>query len=670
MSRPTDGGTRLHSTGAVPRPRHPSGRPTITPIKPRVAADDEVPRATRSLYGSASGSNAAGSKVGEWISKAAAPHPPARAAAATESNVANDTDEESDGGYNAPDDMNETWEMEAAEEMASDMWLDELEFRMAKVYERVGRQQQQWAEKMQQSKGAADEGMGMTKAFEEDLVSDQKAWMQELEQEIARVYEGMGKVPTPQTPDGASTAKTSKRASPPKATRTPDVVAPENEAPSGSVSNLVDGLESLRAVAEAEEERAREEAVARSRQEAAQKRSAVEAAEDEARAAAIARSRKEAEEQRLEARMRKNKAQAAQDLRKNQAQRVHDLREQAKDDEKKAADKQKAVTDICDRLVAKVKNKSFPAVLETFGIKVNREDCEGKRIPEAEALAKAYKKAMVKFHPDRAQQRGLGEAALMEAEETYKLLQNLYENYRRKATPASSSGSSSAGARSGPGRAEPRQRHYGQRPGAAPGGVPRPRKPSGGRGGYAAGGAGSAQQQKRPGSASTAREQRAKDNERYKPDWQKRAEAAAREHGRPKEHREDSKFTGASGGYRESPGAGQAPSQDANGRQARQDSLHARTRYRHKNADGSGDGDGDARGAELRREVERRPRARRVAEQSLRELVRRQRLWFRNAREKQQLRDILFSKAMKGKSWSGTDEQALQQFIGTLRSYS
>lgn len=676
MSRPTDGGTRLHSTGAVPRPRHPSGRPTITPIKPRVVADDEVPRATRSLYGSASGSNAAGCKVGEWISKAAAPRPPARAAVATESDArqsaGNDTDEEPDEGYNAPDDLNETWEMEAAEEMASDMWLDELEFRMAKVYERVGRQQQQWAEKMRQNKGAADEGLGMTKAFEEDLVSDQKAWMQELEQEIARVYEGMGKVPPPQTPDGAHTAKISspERASPLKATGTPDIVAP-SKAPSGSVSNLVDGLESLRAVAEAEEDRAREEAVARSRQEAAQKRSAIEVAEDEARAAAIARSRKEAEEQRLEARMRKNKAQAAQDLRKNQAQRVHDLREQAKDDEKRAVDKQKAVSDICDRLAAKVKNKSFPAVLELFGIKVNREDCEGKRIPEAEALAKAYKKAMVKFHPDRAQQRGLGEAAQMEAEETYKLLQNLYENYRRKATPASSTGSgtgSSAGTRTGPGRAGPRQGHYGQRAGAAPGGAPRPRKPSGGRGGHAAGGAGSAQQQKRPGSASTAREQRAKDNERYKPDWQKRAEAAAREHGRPKEHREDSKFTGASAGYRESPGAGQAPSQDANGRQARQDSLHARSRYRHKNADGGGDGDGHA--AELRREVERRPRARRVAEQSLRELVRRQRLWFRNAREKQQLRDILFSKAMNGKSWSGTDEQALQQFIGTLRSYT
>lgn len=678
MSRPTDGGTRLHPTGAVPRPRHPSGGPRITPIKPRAATDEEVPRATTSLY---SRNNARGPKAAGRSNNGA----PVRSA--TDYSVKrpkddqHDSDDEPDAGYNAPDDMNETWEMEAAEEMASDMWLDELEFRMAKVYERVGRQQQQWAEKIQETKGTADDGMGMTQAFEEDLVNDQKAWMQELEQEIARVYEGMGKVPPPQTPHRTSPIKEmSSSGSDSTATlgsETNSLSSHKGDAPSGSVSNLVDGLESLRAVAEAEEERARQEAAVRSRQEADQARSAAAAAEDEARAAAIARSRKEAEEQRLEARMRKNKAQAAQDLRKNQAQRVHDLREQAKDEEKKAVDKQRAVSDICDRLAAKVKNKSFSAVLETFGIKVNREDGEGKRIPEAEAMAKAYKKAMVKFHPDRAQQRGLGEAAQMEAEETYKLLQNLYENYRRKPSPPSGSSGRSGnggGARTGQGKAGARQGHYGQRPGAAAGaGAARPRKPSGGsanRGGYAAGGGGSAQQQKRPGSASAARDQRAKDNERYKPDWQKRAEAAARENARPKEHRDDAKFTGA---YRASPGtgpAGQGSPQDANGRQAKQDSLHARTRYRHKETSGDDDADSDDRSAQLRREVERRPRARRVAEQSLRELVRRQRLWFRNAREKQQLRDILFSKAMKGKSWSSVDEQSLQQFIGTLRSYS
>ena len=688
MTHPTDVGTRLHPTGAMPRPRHPSGRPTITPIKTR-DTDEEVPRATRSLYGSSSssgGGKAAGAKLGEWINKGT---PARKAAPRTPEPKYSDSDtDEPDARFSAPVDMNETWEAEAAEEMASDMWLDELELRMAQVYERVGRQQQQYAENLQRKKtGAGEDDMGMTNAFEQDLVNDQQAWMQELEREIASVYEGMGKAPPPVATDGVSPATTpadepspehaaaaayeAKHSSTPQRKAPAAAAAPPPEAASGSVSNLVDGLESLRAVAEAEEERARDEAVARSRNEADQRRSEIEAAEDEARAAAIARSRKEAEEQRLEARMRKNKAQAAQDLRKNQAQRVHDLREQAKGEEAKAVDKQKAVSEICDRLAAKVKNKSFPAVLESFGIKVNREDCEGKRIPEAEALAKAYKKAMVKFHPDRAQQRGLGEAAQMEAEETYKVIQNLYENYRRKASPTASSSSSGSGsgsgsARSGAGRGNPRQGHYGQRAGGG-GSDPRPRKPSGGgaQRGYADGGGGGPQRQKRPGSANTAREQRAQDNERYKPDWQKRAEAAAREHARPKEHRDDSKFTGAGGGSG-APGSGAG--QDAGGRQAKQDAAHARARYQHKS---SSDGDGDSRGAELRREVERRPKARRVAEQSLRELVRRQRLWFRNAREKQQLRDILFSKAMKGKAgWTNTDEQTLQQFIGTLRSYS
>ena len=100
---------------------------------------------------------------------------------------------------------------------------------------------------------------------------------------------------------------------------------------------------------------------------------------------------------------------------------------------------------------------------------------------------------------------------------------------------------------------------------------------------------------------------------------------------------------------------------EGGGRQAKQDAAHNRARYRHAKAED---------GAELRREVERRPRARRVAEQALRELVRRDRLWFRNAREKQQLRDILFAKAMKGGKWAASDEQQLQAFVGTLRAYT
>lgn len=111
--------------------------------------------------------------------------------------------------------------------------------------------------------------------------------------------------------------------------------------------------------------------------------------------------------------------------------RVRVLREQVEADRQKAAERQRARAEICDLLQAKVGKKSFPAVLEAFGVQIQREDAEGEQIAEKEAIAKAYKKAMVKYHPDRAQQRGLREAEQVEAEETYKLLQNLYENYTR-----------------------------------------------------------------------------------------------------------------------------------------------------------------------------------------------------------------------------------------------
>lgn len=111
--------------------------------------------------------------------------------------------------------------------------------------------------------------------------------------------------------------------------------------------------------------------------------------------------------------------------------RVRVLREQVEADRQKAAERQRARAEICDLLKAKVAKKSFPAVLEAFGVQIRREDAEGEQIAEKEAIAKAYKKAMVKYHPDRAQQRGLSEAEQVEAEETYKLLQNLYENYTR-----------------------------------------------------------------------------------------------------------------------------------------------------------------------------------------------------------------------------------------------
>jgi hypothetical protein len=68
--------------------------------------------------------------------------------------------------------------------------------------------------------------------------------------------------------------------------------------------------------------------------------------------------------------------------------------------------------------------------------------------------------------------------------------------------------------------------------------------------------------------------------------------------------------------------------------------------------------------------VEQRPRARRLAEKVLRNEVRVRRIWFRNEREKQQLRDLLFAQAMRGREWSEREQTALAVFLSTLRCYS
>ena len=42
-------------------------------------------------------------------------------------------------------------------------------------------------------------------------------------------------------------------------------------------------------------------------------------------------------------------------------------------------------------------------------------------------MAKAYKKALIKYHPDRAARQGADFSIQLEMEETYKLLQNLHQ---------------------------------------------------------------------------------------------------------------------------------------------------------------------------------------------------------------------------------------------------
>ena len=81
--------------------------------------------------------------------------------------------------------------------------------------------------------------------------------------------------------------------------------------------------------------------------------------------------------------------------------------------------------DITVQLDARVRGKSLRQALEEFGVPVAR------GMPESDAIASAYKKALAKFHPDRAMQKRLSLSAQVEAEETYKLLQNLHESLQR-----------------------------------------------------------------------------------------------------------------------------------------------------------------------------------------------------------------------------------------------
>ncbi len=121
----------------------------------------------------------------------------------------------------------------------------------------------------------------------------------------------------------------------------------------------------------------------------------------------------------------------AEKVREQQAQRVKDLRQGEAQKEDLAAKKQVLVARIEADLQRKVGGKSFAAALRAFGVEVPQN-------ANAEQLHKAKKKALVKFHPDRATQRGASWEKIVEAEEIYKLLQNL------SSEGAASSGGSAA----------------------------------------------------------------------------------------------------------------------------------------------------------------------------------------------------------------------------------
>ena len=91
------------------------------------------------------------------------------------------------------------------------------------------------------------------------------------------------------------------------------------------------------------------------------------------------------------------------------------------------------------------RGKSFPAVLRSLGVPVEVPGGDGgndssgggggsgaAKTTSAIMVHKAYKKALRLYHPDRAVQQQQPWQQVVEAEEVYKLLQTLYEQYTAK----------------------------------------------------------------------------------------------------------------------------------------------------------------------------------------------------------------------------------------------
>ena len=145
--------------------------------------------------------------------------------------------------------------------------------------------------------------------------------------------------------------------------------------------------------------------------------------EEAARTEAIERSREEARQ----ARRAKKAAADAKILKASQAARVASLRAEKEREGAEAAATVAMVSRIADRLERDlVAGRSFVEVLEKVGVTVSLDDVEFGGDEEEQVVAKAVRRALIKFHPDRAVQKGLGVEETLEATETYKLLQNLH----------------------------------------------------------------------------------------------------------------------------------------------------------------------------------------------------------------------------------------------------
>ena len=181
---------------------------------------------------------------------------------------------------------------------------------------------------------------------------------------------------------------------------------------------------------------------------------------------------------------RQREREKAASIRRGQEKRLAQLRARTAMESSRAAEKQELVRSISVKLQRRVCGRPFPKVLAAFGV-------ESSGSSEA-AMAKAYKKALVKYHPDRAAQRGCEYEEQLEMEETYKLLQNLHsewtESLRAGVEPEEEEDEPpfTPPARRGGGRREGAAGGQGQGPGQGQGEVPRSWAEAGAGGGPAA----------------------------------------------------------------------------------------------------------------------------------------------------------------------------------------
>ena len=108
-------------------------------------------------------------------------------------------------------------------------------------------------------------------------------------------------------------------------------------------------------------------------------------------------------------------------LRRSQNEKVQKLRKAQSEADLLNEKKQGLQRTISVKLQRKIGGRSFPKVLGAFGVPPTGQD--------EPAMAKAYKKALIKYHPDRAARQGADYSIQLEMEETYKLLQNLHQEW-------------------------------------------------------------------------------------------------------------------------------------------------------------------------------------------------------------------------------------------------